>query len=106
MTLNNVKIEIYIPKSHFEELRLILIEAKAGNHGNYDSCLSVTEVEGYWRPLEGANPYNGKVGKLCHSKELKVEVTCKKEYLDNTLKRIKEIHPYEVPVINVIPLIH
>ncbi|WP_370812705.1 hypothetical protein [Dialister invisus] len=33
-----------------------------------------------------------------------MEVTIKKENLEKTMTAIKEIHPYEEPVINVIPL--
>lgn len=36
--------------------------------------------------------------------ELKAEVTCRTERLKETLAAIKKVHPYEEPVINVIPL--
>ena len=36
--------------------------------------------------------------------ELKVEVTCPTEQVDRTVEAIKAVHPYEEPVINVIPL--
>ena len=36
--------------------------------------------------------------------ELKVEVTCRTGQVDKTIEAIKKIHPYEEPVINVIPL--
>ena len=36
--------------------------------------------------------------------ELKVEVTCRTERVEETLKAVKVVHPYEEPVINVIPL--
>ena len=38
------------------------------------------------------------------SQELKVEVTCRTERAGETVEAVKRIHPYEEPVINVIPL--
>ena len=36
--------------------------------------------------------------------ELKVEVSCKGENLAATLAALRAAHPYEEPVINVLPL--
>ena len=41
---------------------------------------------------------------MSEEEEYKVEVTIKKEYLEKTMAAVKEIHPYEEPVINIIPL--
>ena len=65
MDLNNikmVKLEIFIPCSHLEILRKALQSVGAGAMGNYDSAMSYSLVKGCWRPLEGANPYDGEVG--------------------------------------------
>jgi len=99
-----VKLEIYIPNSHFEPLREALRSAGAGAAGNYDSVLSYSPVKGCWRPLPGANPYNGEIGVLCEADEYKVEVCCAVGALRQTIESIRVVHPYEEPVINVIPL--
>ena len=57
-----------------------------------------------WRPLSGTNPYIGTQGEISSEPELKVEVTVRVENVDRTLAAIKAVHPYEEPVINVIPL--
>ena len=54
--------------------------------------------------MAGSQPYLGQVGTLSTEQELKVEVTCRREQLEETLAAIKAVHPYEEPVINVIPL--
>jgi len=100
-----VKMEIFIPVSHMEPLREALRSAGAGAFGNYDSVLSYSLVRGSWRPLSGANPYNGEIGILCEADEYKVEVCCPSEKLEQVISAVKAVHPYEVPVINVIPLI-
>ena len=71
-----VKLEIYIPVSHLESIREALRSVGAGAVGNYDSVLSYSIVNGCWRPLPGANPYEGEIGVLCEADEYRVEVNC------------------------------
>ena len=99
------KLEIFLPESHLEPLREALRRVDAGHIGQYDSCLSYHTVTSCWRPLPGAEPYLGEVGALCTQPELKVEVTCRTQRLEETLDAIRAAHPYEEPVINVIPLL-
>lgn len=98
------KLEIFIPESHLEPLRAALQGVDAGHIGRYDSCLSYSPVTSCWRPLEGAAPYLGEVGAVCTQAEIKVEVTCLTQRVEETVAAIKAVHPYEEPVINVIPL--
>ena len=104
MDIRYFKLEIFIPETHFRELQKALQEVDAGHIGNYDSCLSYSKVIGTWRPLSGTNPYIGEKGKISEELEIKVEVTIKAVNLDKTLAAIKVVHPYEEPVINIIPL--
>ena len=99
-----LKLEIYIPESHFTALQKALQSADAGHIGNYDCCLSYSRVRGTWRPLQGARPYIGEEGIVSEAEELKVEVNVRKVKLASTLRAIRSVHPYEEPVINVIPL--
>ncbi len=98
------KLEIFIPESHLSVLQQALREVDAGHIGSYDSCLSYSPVTSCWRPLSGSQPYLGEVGALSTEPELKVEVTCRVERLEQTLAAVKAVHPYEELVINVIPL--
>ncbi|MDR2751799.1 MAG: cytochrome C biogenesis protein [Clostridiales bacterium] len=99
-----VKLEIFLPPESLENVAEALRQAGAGKIGNYDSCLSATPVKGRWRPMQEANPYNGEIGKLCEADELKVEVNCPLQDLKRALEFVRAVHPYEEPVINVIPL--
>ena len=101
---NMVKFEVFIPVDCLENLRQALRSAGAGTFGNYDSVLSYSSVRGCWRPLPGANPFDGEVGVLCERDEYKVEVCCRAENLKNAVSAIKAAHPYEEPVINIITL--
>ncbi len=100
------KLEIFIPKSHLKQLQVALQRVDAGHIGNYDSCLSYSNVIGVWRPIDNAKPYIGKLNQICEEPEVKVEVMILSDNLEQTLSAIKAIHPYEVPVINIIPLLN
>ncbi|HHW22179.1 MAG TPA: cytochrome C biogenesis protein [Clostridiaceae bacterium] len=101
-----VKIECFIPEEYVSKLRDALNETGALTvDGCYDYCMAVSKVKGSWRPLAGANPYLGEVGEICEAEEAKVEFTCKNELYKIAVDTIKRVHPYEKPVINVIPLL-
>ena len=106
MELKNIKLETYIPESHLKDLQKALQEADAGHIGNYDRCMSYYRVSGTWRPLEGANPYIGTPGEISEEPEIKVEVTLKAEQMEDVVTAVRRVHPYEEPVINLIPLLH
>ncbi|WP_343209271.1 cytochrome C biogenesis protein [Anaerolentibacter hominis] len=99
------KLEIFIPTTHLEVLCEALWSADAGHIGKYDRCLSYSEVTGCFRPLKGTRPYLGKENKVCYVREYKVEVTCRTDQAGNVIRGVKQVHPYEEPVINVIPLL-
>ena len=99
------KLEIFIPESHLPALQRALREVDAGHIGQYDCCMSCTPVNSFWRPLEGADPYLGTVGEISSEPEMKVEVTCFMQRLDETIEAVKAVHPYEEPVIQAIPLL-
>ena len=104
MDIRYCKLEIFLPESHLEAVRRALERVDAGHIGRYDRCLSYSPVTSCWRPLPGAAPYLGPPGECYTGPELKVEVTCPTERVDRTVEAVKQIHPYEEPVINVIPL--
>jgi hypothetical protein len=98
------KLEIFIPESHFAELRKAFQKVDAGHIGNYDSCLSYSRVISTWRPLAGTDPFIGRENEISEEEELKVEVTVTGERIEETIAAVKAVHPYEEPVINVIRL--
>ena len=84
MEFKYCKLEIFLPPTHLEVVQKALQEVDAGHIGNYDSCMSVSPVTGYWRPLDGCNPYIGTNGEISCEPELKVEVTVYTENADKT----------------------
>lgn len=100
----DVKLEIFVPQDHALNLRDELAKIGVGVIGNYDHCVAFTPVRGFFRPMEGANPFEGEVGTISEVAEYKLEVNCRRELVHEALKVIKRVHPYEEPLINIIPL--
>jgi len=98
------KIEIFCPDESVDVVLKALAVCHAGEVGNYDHCAAITQVNGTFRPKEGANPAVGEVGKLFSGSESKIEINCREEYLFDAIQAAREVHPYEEPVINVFPL--
>ncbi len=71
----------------------------------YDRCFCWWTVNGTWRPLEGSNPFRGRVGEIETAAEVRIEFAVREEDLQTVVARIAEIHPYEEPAIDVVPLI-
>jgi hypothetical protein len=99
-----VKLEIFVPQEYALKIRDELAKIGVGVIGNYDHCVAMSPVQGYYRPLPEANPFEGEIGKISEVAEYKLEVNCKRELVKDAIKVIKSVHPYEEPLINVIPL--
>ena len=100
----DVKLEIFVPKEYSLKIRDALAEIGVGRVGNYDHCLAIYPVQGYYRPLPGAEPFDGQIEKISETVEYKIEVNCVRELVNEAIKVIRKIHPYEEPLVNVIPL--
>jgi hypothetical protein len=100
----DVKLEIFVPREYALEIRDELAKIGVGRIGSYDHCVAMYPVQGYYRPLPGANPFDGEIGKISEVAEYKVEVNCKRELVNDALRVIRSTHPYEEPLVNVIPL--
>ncbi|MEH7239496.1 cytochrome C biogenesis protein [Bacillus sp. JJ1562] len=100
-----VKVEVLLPEEYIEELRNKLNDIGVLTVGNYDNVVSYSVVKGYWRPLEEANPFNGSKGEISFGTECKMEFRCLMKNIEEVKELIISIHPYEEPVINVIPIL-
>lgn len=103
---SKLKIEIYVPEEFIDVLRDELTSVGACKVGNYDAVTSYSLVKGTWRPLKESNPYSGQIDEICHGTEYKMEIRCDKNIAEKVIAVIKKVHPYETPLINVIPLIN
>jgi len=105
MNFTTVKVEVLLPETFIESIRNQLNALGILTIGNYDHVISYTETKGYWRPLDRSIPFNGEKNVISFGSECKLEFKCEYSKIQETIKIIKEIHPYEEPIINIIPLL-
>lgn len=54
--------------------------------------------------LESSEPLTGEKNTVNYGKEYKLEIRCEETYVKSVLQKIRELHPYEEALINVIRL--
>ena len=95
--MNCVKLEFYVPETHVNEVKNAVFAAGGGKIGDYDCCSWETAGTGQFRPCEGSKPFIGQQGAIEQVPEIKVELVCEKELIDQVITALKEAHPYETP---------
>lgn len=103
--IKRVKIIVTIPVENVAEVRNAMCEAGAGIIGNYTHCSMSTKCIGTFKPTDEANPYIGENNKLEFVEEEKLEVVCDVELVKQVITKLREVHPYEEPAIDIVPLI-
>lgn len=103
--VNRVKIIVTIPIENVEEVRNAICEAGSGIIGNYTYCSMSTKCIGTFKPNDNANPYIGENNKLEFMEEEKLEVVCGVDNVKKVISKLREVHPYEEPAIDIFPLL-
>ncbi len=97
--MQKLKLVTYVPETHADLVRKAIGEAGGGILGKYEYCSFSIKGMGRFLGLEGSNPTIGKVGVLESVNEERIEVTIQQEKLDEVVKAIKSVHPYEeIPI--------
>jgi hypothetical protein len=105
MNHKRYKLIVNVPVESADRLRAALGKAGAGKIGNYDFTSFSTRGLGRFRPLKGAHPTIGTVGKLEEVEEEQIETVVLEQDLSTVLTVVRTVHPYEEPVIEVIELV-
>lgn len=98
------KVVVFAPVDAAEAVRAAMTGAGAGALGDYDSCTFTTAGEGRFRPLEGAAPAVGAVGRLETVQEVRIEAVCDRRRREQVLAALRAAHPYEEPAYDVLEL--
>lgn len=100
----DVKIVVFVPETHTDIVREAMGKAGAGKIGNYSFCSFSSKGVGRFKPEDGATPHIGAVGEFEEVNEERIEVICSREKLQEVVKVIKEVHPYEEVALDVYPI--
>ena len=103
--MENVKIVVFVPKSHASIVRQVMGDAGAGKIGLYSHCSYSVNGTGRFKPLDGAQPAIGEVGKLEEVAEERIECVCERGRARQVITAIKRVHPYEEVALDIYPLI-
>lgn len=98
------KLVVFVPRTHLEEIRNALGEAKAGWIGNYSHCTYNTDGIGTFMPREGTNPFIGNLNKIEKVEETRIETIVEERRLNVALKEMLKAHPYEEVAYDIYPL--
>lgn len=104
MIASRSKLIVFVPLTHADAVRQAIGAAGAGKLGKYSFCSFSTRGVGRFKPLEGAKPHIGTVGKLEEVEEERIEVTCDRSLVDDVVAAIKKVHPYEEVALDVYKL--
>lgn len=103
--ITRVKIFVTVPLENVEEVSNAVCETGAGIIGDYTYCTSSTKSVGTFKPNDNANPYIGEKNNLEFVEEEKLEVVCDVDNVKEVIIKLRKVHPYEEPAIDIVPLI-
>lgn len=98
------KIAVFTPPEAMQKVSDALWQAGAGHIGHYDQASFRARGTGTFRPLPGATPHTGIVGKLEETDEWRLEVIVPESRCEAAVRAMKAAHPYEEVAYDVYAL--
>jgi len=99
-----IKLSVFVPEAHAENLRATIFNSGAGVIGNYDYCSFNTQGTGTFRGNEESNPFSGRKGDIRYEKEVRIETIFPVHLKDRVIKAMLYAHPYEEVAYDLYPL--
>lgn len=95
-----------VPESHLTAVLDALASAGAGVIGHYTYCSFSVAGTGRFKPDEAANPALGERLQVNEEAEIRVESFCQRDQVRAVTTALRAAHPYEEPVIYLLPLLN
>ena len=89
------KLAVYVPEENVEVIKEAMFKKGAGQIGNYSKTSFSSKGEGTFLPGENTNPHLGKQGEIKKVNEVKIETVVPENKVDNVIKKMLKVHPYE-----------
>ena len=80
-----------------------IAEAGGGKIGNYSHCAFVVSGQGRFKPSAAANPHIGDIVRINTVDEMQIQTFCSRADAKAITQAIRAAHPYEEPVIYLLP---
>jgi hypothetical protein len=94
-----------VPEANLEAVLSAISAAGGGIIGHYTHCAFTNAGVGRFKPDESANPHVGAVGGINAEPEWRIETFCDRDIARAVMDAIRQAHPYEEPVVYVMPLL-
>lgn len=98
------KLAVYVPEENAEVLKEAIFKKGAGQIGNYSKTSFSSKGEGTFLPGENTNPHLGKRGEIKKVNEVKVETVVLADKINNVIKAMLKVHPYEEVAYDIFEL--
>jgi hypothetical protein len=98
------KLVVFVPTAYLKKVSDAIFQAGAGRIGNYERAAFLSAGTGTFRPLLGAKPFRGKVGKSEKVREIRLETIVTASKIKPVIAALLATHPYETPAYDVYPL--
>jgi hypothetical protein len=93
------------PHQYVDEILQAIHEAGGGRLGEYSHSAYLIQGEGRFMASASAHPGIGKPGQLNKVGEVRIETFCERADARRVLEAIRAVHPYEEPIMYLIPMI-
>jgi len=101
---NQYKLIVFVPESHLEIVANKIFEYGGGIIGEYENCSFRTKGTGTFKGHEKPQSYKGEKNNFEKVEEIRLEVLIDSWKLNEVIKAIKEVHPYEEIAYDAYPL--
>jgi hypothetical protein len=105
MASQRIMIVVGTPPDAVEKVLDAISTAGGGIIGNYTHCGYTNPGTGRFKPSGDANPHVGTKGEINAVDEVRIETFCDRGVARQVVAAIRQAHPYEEPVIYLIPLL-
>jgi hypothetical protein len=102
---NRLMIIVTVPPEDTGAVLHAIAQAGGGEIGEYTHCAFTTDGAGRFKPSDAASPHTGTVGDINREPETRIETFCPRTKGKAVVQAIREAHPYEEPVIYIVPLL-
>ena len=103
--MSQVMIVVGVPPENVADVLSAISEAGGGIIGDYTHCAYTNAGEGRFKPSADANPHIGDKESINSVPETRIETFCARDKAKAVAQAIRQAHPYEEPVIYLIPLL-
>jgi len=99
-----LKLVVFVPATHADEVAEALFAAGAGEVGNYAHCSFRVAGQGSFRPGENTQPYIGSPGRDERVEEVRIETILPRRLSRKVIDKMCRAHPYEEVAYDLYPL--